>query len=97
MAEDTLAERDSAFNQSSSFSARSRVAVQSSRVAKLEFTAMLLAQADALSAVALRDAFHESSASERHHYLAALNELIVASREQLDDVLATSRQNKSEE
>lgn len=97
MARDTLAERDSTFNQLSA-SSRSRAGFHSSeRIAKLEWVAMLLAQADALSSVALRDAFHESTSSERHHFLAALNELIETSREQLDDVLASSRHHKVEE
>jgi hypothetical protein len=91
MGKDTLAERGDAFNQLSS-SSPSREAFQSSeKVAKLEFVALLLARADALSAVALRDAFGESCQAERHHYMAALNELIVASREQLDDVLAKGK------
>ena len=99
MAKSTLAERGDTFNQLSFSSARrSRAASQSSeRLAKLEFAAALLAKADALSTVALRDAFSESSPSERHHYLAALNELIVAAREQLDDALNTSSNAPAED
>jgi hypothetical protein len=97
MAEDSLQKRSNAFNQSSS-SSRSDTEFQSSeQVAKLEFTAMLLAKAEALSSVAMRDAFIKSSPWERHHYIATVKELIVSSREQLDDVLSASRQSKLEE
>jgi hypothetical protein len=96
MAEDTLAERDPTFNQSSS--SRSRVAfILSERIAKLEFIALLMAKADALVSVALRDAFADALPAERHHFLAALQELIGASRDQLDDVLSSLRQSKSDE
>jgi hypothetical protein len=85
-------------NQSSSFSSRSHAEFQSSeKVAKLQFMAALLAKAEALSSVAMRDAFIESPPWERHHYMAAVNELIVSSREQLGDVLSASSQSKLEE
>jgi hypothetical protein len=97
MGDSTLTERGSTFNQSSS-SSRSRAEFQSSeKVAKLQFMATLLAKADALSSVAMRDAFIKSPPWERHHFMAAVNELIVSSREQLDDVLSASGQRKPEE
>lgn len=96
MADDSLTKRGNPFNQLSS-SVCSREAFQSSeRKAKLEFTSMLLAQADALSSVALSNALSECSHSERGHYLTALHELIVAAREQLDDALSAADSEKQE-
>lgn len=97
MAKDRITERGDVFNQLSSSSTSHKAFQAADRSAKLEFTAMLLAKADALSAVALRDAFIDSDPAEQHHYLAALNELIVASREQLDDVLTGSHSVESEQ
>lgn len=88
MAKKTLTEHNDAFNQVDSPVSPRDLAFQSAEnIEKLEFMALLLAKADALSTVALRDTLSESSNSERHHYLAALNELVVASREQLEDLL----------
>lgn len=90
MADDTLAECSTAFNQLSSHS-RSRATFQSSeRVAKLELAVSLLAKAEALSAVTLTHALEDFSPYQRHQFHAALDELIVAAREQLDDLLTPS-------
>jgi hypothetical protein len=96
MAEDTLAERDPAFNQSSN-SSHSHSALQPESIAKLESMALLLAKAESLSSVALRDAFLDSSIPERHHYLVALNDLLVAACEKLSGVLAAARQRQVKE
>lgn len=98
MAEDTLAERGDTFNQSSLSSSQSHATfISSERIAKLECAVSLLVKAEALSAVTLTGALDNLLPFQRHHYHAALDELIVAAREQLDDVLSTMRSGKTEE
>ena len=97
MANDTLSERDTTFNPLSSHS-RSRASFQSSeQVAKIELAVSLLAKAEALSAVTLTDALEDFSALQRHQYHAALDELIVAAHELLDDFLTSARINPTKE
>jgi hypothetical protein len=94
MARCRITERNDTFNQLSSSSSSTDTFQVSEHIAKLESIALLMAQAEALSAVSMRDGFRGSSQSEQYHYSMTLNELIVTSREQLDDELSISRQNK---
>lgn len=91
----SLTEGSSAFNQSS---LSSRAAFQlSERIANLELSALLLEKAKALMAVALENALSKCTQSQRYHYLAALEELIVAVAEQIEEVLVGLRPKKLEE
>lgn len=92
MARNSLAERRSTFNQLSN-SSRSKTAFQLEELRdKLEFVASLLARAEALSHVALTsDSLHECTTLQRHHYLTAIDELVIAANEQLDDVIVRLR------
>ena len=98
MACDSLTEGCPSFNQLSPFSGpKAAIFHSSEHVSKVEFAISLLAQAEALSSVALHDALAQLSASERHHYLTTLHELIVAANEQLDDALTASSPPQPEE
>ena len=89
MASGSLNERSDAFNHSSCPSDADFQLID--RIEQLEQASLLLARAEALAAVALWDALERLTEIQRHHYLAALDELITSAREMITNAISGLR------
>ena len=89
MASDSLNERSDAFNHSSCPSDADLQLID--RIEQLEQTLLLLARAEALTAVVLGGALEHLDEIQRHHYLATIDDLITSARNMITDAISGLR------